>query len=149
MYTIVKDTREKIGSWDFDGQIVRTVKTGDYTIDGMENIICIERKKSISELANNLISKRFYNELRRMDEIKHNFLVLEFSMYDLLYYPQTTNMSYERKKKIQMNGQILLCKLNELMLDYNVQVLFCESRDHAMQVAQSLFKRIDERYGTT
>lgn len=145
-YKIIKDTREKIGSWEFENQEVKTVKTGDYTIEGLEHIISVERKKSIVELASNLVSKRFYNELRRMDDIKHNFLVLEFSMYDLLYYPQTASLSFATKQKIQLSGPVLLRKLNEIMIDYNVKVIFCDNRDNAVQVVESLFKRIYERY---
>ena len=147
-YKVIKDTREKEGSWNFDNQEVRTVKTGDYTLEGFENIITLERKKTITELATILCEQRFYNELRRMDDIKHNFLIFEFSMYDLLYYPQTSNLSFAKKQKIQLTGPVLLKKINEIMLDYNLQILFCDNRDNAMQVATSIFKRIYERYST-
>ena len=46
-YTVIKDTREKDGyffkEYDrCDGMVVETMKTGDYTLKGMENVLCIE-----------------------------------------------------------------------------------------------------------
>ena len=64
-YLVYRDTREKDG-WDFAqsgycaGTEPQTIKTGDYTLHGYENHLCIERKGNVSELA----SFRIYNGRR-------------------------------------------------------------------------------------
>ena len=51
-YTVIKDTREQRG-WIFnksdrcDGMRVETLKTGDYTLGGFEEMVCVERKFSV------------------------------------------------------------------------------------------------------
>ena len=48
-YTVIKDTREQNG-WSFSqydkcaGMEIGTLHTGDYTLRGFEDVICIERK---------------------------------------------------------------------------------------------------------
>ena len=62
-FTIIKDTREKQG-YTFQpsktqyhvckGMVSRKLDTGDYSLEGLEDKICIERKASVVELANNV-----------------------------------------------------------------------------------------------
>ena len=74
-YTVIKDTREQDG-WIFapydrcEGMEVDTLHTGDYTLKGFEDIVCVERKASVSEIATNLGKKKkaFYNEMERMGD---------------------------------------------------------------------------------
>ena len=72
-YVVLKDTREKNG-WNFNSSskclaVARWgLKTGDYTIRGLEKDLVIERKASTGELAMNLGKKRkaFEAEIERM-----------------------------------------------------------------------------------
>ena len=53
-FTIIQDTREQT-PWIFDyektiAQEIGTLKTGDYTLKGFEDKLCIERKGCIEEL---------------------------------------------------------------------------------------------------
>ena len=76
-HIILKDTREKNG-WDFksfDRCIAVAdwgLRTGDYTVKGLEKHLVIERKASTSELAINLGKKRsaFENEIKRMSSFR-------------------------------------------------------------------------------
>ena len=72
-FKIIKDTREKKGhGWWFEedayciGTEVSKVDVGDYAIEGMEHLLCIERKESVSEFAGNCGEKRFHRELEKM-----------------------------------------------------------------------------------
>ncbi|MCW4042004.1 MAG: hypothetical protein NWE83_14790, partial [Candidatus Bathyarchaeota archaeon] len=62
-YDVVKDTREQDG-WFFSeydkcsGMEVRGLHTGDYTMKGYEDVVCIERKGCVSEIAMNLGRKK-------------------------------------------------------------------------------------------
>ena len=73
-FTIIKDTREQDG-YSFaasssryhtcNGMVSRKLDTGDYSIEGLEDLICIERKGCAEELAQNLGQKKhaFLNEI--------------------------------------------------------------------------------------
>lgn len=95
-YTVVRDTREQEGyGWIFDahapdhrsprcaGMVVDTLKTGDYSLVGYEDILAIERKKNFSELWGNYSSKKrpaFEAEMERMSAIKHAHIIIESSL---------------------------------------------------------------------
>ena len=90
-YTVIRDTREREGYHfsKFDkcqGMVVRKLDTGDYTLLGLEDKICIERKGCVEEVAINFGKKKkqFLAEIERMKEFPHKFILLEFSLEDLL-----------------------------------------------------------------
>ena len=62
-YKVIKDTREQNG-WFFtpyekcSGMEVKTLHTGDYTLEGFEDVVCIERKGCVAEIAMNLGKKK-------------------------------------------------------------------------------------------
>ena len=148
-YIVIRDTREQTGwvfkeSTDCYGTEVGTLKTGDYTLKGYEDILCIERKGCITEFANNLVKEypRFCRELQRMeDDHKHCFILLEFQMEDLLNYPFSTSLSARIKKRIRVRGSLLLKRLLEIQLKYKVKILFCG--DKGKKVIESIFKAIN------
>ena len=98
-FHVIKDTREKDGhGWWYDenaycsGTTKAKVDIGDYAIEGMEHLLCIERKESVSELAGNCSEKRFFKELERMGTFPHSFLILEFSWADIERYPEGSSV---------------------------------------------------------
>lgn len=68
MYNIVRDDREKNGYESFPGEevVVKRLDTGDYTIEGFEDVFAVERK-SLNDLATSVGYNRlrFENEIRR------------------------------------------------------------------------------------
>ena len=84
-FRIIVDTREQ-QPWSFEDYSTSIAKldTGDYSIEGLEEIICIERKKSVSEVANNITESRFKDVINRLKEIKYPFVLLEFDLNDVL-----------------------------------------------------------------
>lgn len=93
-FTICIDSREQT-PWTFSGMapdaphcdkalIVPTkrvgLKTGDYSIVGMEDAVCVERK-SLSDLYSTVIHgrERFERELERMKQFDFSALVIEAS----------------------------------------------------------------------
>ena len=64
---IIVDTREQQPwSFDFNEIAVAKLDTGDYSVAGLEEVLCIERKKSVSEIANNIVEKRYKDWTKRM-----------------------------------------------------------------------------------
>lgn len=148
-YKVIKDTREKLG-WDFEenlrcsGTIISGLKTGDYTLEGLENTLCIERKYCVSEIANNLGAKHkpFFREILRMEPYEYAFIICEFSMSELISYPYGSNLSKKIQAKIKMSGNYLLSKVLDIQLKTNVQFLFCDNRSNAIEVAKKIFNKV-------
>lgn len=144
-FTVIKDTREQIG-WFFEksdscnGTEILKLNSGDYTVKGYENQFTIERKGKLSEFVTNLTDPRFYRELERMSQMKHAFLLLEFNMEDVMSWPYGAGLPNERIKYIKTSPHFIIMKVNEIMVKYNVKVIF--AGDNGRDIAYSLFKRI-------
>jgi len=152
-FTVIKDTREQDGYYfsSFDkcsGMIEQKLDTGDYTIQGFEDKVCVERKGCVEELAVNLGQKKhaFLNEIERMKDFPHKFLVLEFSLEDLLKFPDETRIPVKNKAALKITGKYMIKCLMEFALHNNVQILFCGNKYNAFLAVTSIFKRINEMY---
>ena len=126
----------------------RKLDTGDYSIEGLEDKICIERKASVVELANNvgISRKRFEAEIERMKEFPHKFLVLEFSLTDLMDFPEGSDVPNSEIKKLRVTNKYMLRFLMEMQINHNVNVIFCDSKKNAKWTVLSILKRINEKY---
>ena len=180
-YTVIKDTREKDG-WIFspydmcDGMEVNTLHTGDYTLRGFEDVVCVERKASVSEIATNLGKKKkaFYNEMERMRDFNFRYLLLEFSALDVIDYPLSLLNEEDRElyelyksgevddageaielpdfkrfkivEQTKISGKYLIKSLMELSIKYDINVMFCGNKNGAFLICNSLFKRLNELF---
>ena len=152
-FTVIKDTREQEGyhfsKYDkCEGMIERKLDTGDYSIEGLEEKICIERKASPEELATNLGQKKhaFMNEIERMKPFRHKFILLEFSLQDLVDFPEGSRIPESQKAKVKISGKYMLKMLMEFQIKHNIHVVFCGNKYNAFLTLMSLFKRINEMY---
>lgn len=148
MFNVIIDTREQqpwiLESSKINKCISRKLDTGDYTIEGLEDKLCIERKKSVSELAGNLTSARFEKELERMSEYEYNFLLLEFSISDIMDYPIGSKIPKKQWRKIRVRGPFIMSKLARLSLDYGTNVWYCGCKENAEAAAIYLMKQVYE-----
>lgn len=146
-FTIVIDTREQI-PWEFGYHNTATHKldTGDYSIEGFENIIAVERKKSVSELATNLSESRFSDVLQRLSAIKHPYMVFEFDLDEVYNFPVGSDIPKRMWDKLRISGNYIVKRLIEIQLQYNIQVVFCGDANNAERFVVSIMKRIYERY---
>ena len=152
-FTVIKDTREQEGyhfsKYDkCEGMVERKLDTGDYSIEGLEERICVERKASPEELATNLGQKKhaFMNEIERMKPFRHKFILLEFSLQDLVDFPEGSRIPESQKAKVKISGKYMLKMLMEFQLKHNIHVVFCGNKYNAFLTLTSLFKRINEMY---
>jgi ERCC4-type nuclease len=147
-FHIIVDTREQ-QPWSFDNMVKSCAKldTGDYSLKGLEHLLCIERKKSVGEIANNITEKRFKDVVTRMSAIQHSFLLLEFSLDNVLSYPIGSNVPKKLWDKIKISPKFILKHLVELQLLYNIKVLFCGDADNAETMALSIMRKIYELEG--
>lgn len=148
---LIRDTREQKGhGWIFgkaDGFTctkVQTMKSGDYTLEGYEDVLAIERKGSVLEFAQNVTQKRFENELDRLAFIPHTFVILEFDMYELINFPSSSKLGWNIRKNIKITGAFIHKRLNELQLKYPTKFMF--AGPYGQEMAISIMKRITEKY---
>src|SRR6185312_8933976 len=96
-YEVIRDTREQLG-WTFAkhspclGTVSGTLKTGDYTLKGLEETFVIERKRNTAEVAANVAQDRFWRELERLESFALPFIVCEFSLADVLSFPENSGI---------------------------------------------------------
>lgn len=142
-FTVIIDTREQ-QPWAFKEHAVanRKLDTGDYSIEGLEHLLCIERKKSASEFANNIVESRFKDVVMRMSQLKYSFLLLEFDLEDLLIYPIGSTVPKRMWDKIRITPAFLLKNILELQLKHNIIVYFCGDSDNAEKMAAYILKKI-------
>lgn len=116
-FTIIVDTREQF-PYHFTGfradsrhkykpLIIPTkraaLKTGDYSIEGFEDRVAVERK-SLSDLYSSLGGERdrFKREFERLNKLDHAKLVIEASWHEIINHPPLRRPS--------KNGRLLLPK---------------------------------------
>jgi ERCC4-type nuclease len=149
-YTVLKDTREQQG-WVFtksancNGTVETTLPTGDYTLEEYKSELCIEHKGSSGEFARNIVENRFVEELKRMQEIEYPFIVLEFTMSDIIHFPRNSGIPPALWPKLRISPFFLLKKFMEFQYQYKAKIILAGS--HGKDVASSIFKRMIE-YGS-
>lgn len=146
-FTIIIDTREQ-NPWEFGFHDTARQKldTGDYTIQGLENLLAIERKSTVSEIATNLGENRFKDVVERLGKIKHSFIVCEFSLEDIYNFPVGSDIPKKLWDKLRISGGYIVKKLIEIELEHNITPIFCTSSSEAEKFCVSLMKRIYEKY---
>ena len=144
-FNIIIDTREQ-QAWEFPKHTTANKKldTGDYSLGGLEDILCIERKKSVSEIASNITEKRFEDVLERMTAYKYTYMIFEFSLTDVLMYPQGSEIPRHKWKYIRISPNFILKKLSEYMGKYNIRIIFGDSSKNAEKIAMALMRRVYE-----
>ena len=102
---------------------------GDYSIDGLESDIAIERK-TIDDLIGCLTHdrERFERELHNGKALDYFALVVEASLSDLV------NGKYRSKMLPKSAVQSLLA----FSIRYRLPIFFCESRRYGQRVTESL-----------
>lgn len=152
-FLVIRDTREKpehgwewIKSKECDGTQIRKLDSGDYSLEGLEETLSIERKGSISEWVGNLFDDgRLERELERLQLFKHSYVFLEFDFKDLMNYPYSSGIPKNKWRYIKVRGPLVLKKTVELMVKYNkTQFIFCGK--FGKDIALSIFKRIYDKY---
>lgn len=146
-YKVVRDSREKEGNgWWFPesdrciGTVVSKLDTGDYSIEGLENILTIERKQNSAEFAQNITEKRFDRELERMEQFQYGFMILEFSMHDILNFPKNSTIPEYKWPQLQITSKYILRRFIEYQVQYKSKIILADY--YGSVVAESIFKRV-------
>lgn len=149
---IIQDTREKQAvNLDIYGYetVIAKLDVGDYSVEGMESQIFIERKASTGELSNNLGKKKdvFFRELERAKDIPFKYIVCEFSYDDILCFPENSKIPPAKRRFVRMNPGFIISSINKIQEKYDVVFYFCGSKDNATQkiaeIIEECLKKIE------
>lgn len=142
-FTIIVDTREqKPWSFDHHAKANHKLDTGDYSIEGLENTLAIERKRNVSEFANNITESRFPDVVERLSKIKYSFILFEFDMEHVMNFPIGSNIPKRLWNKIRISPAFLLKHILDLQLHHNIKIIFCGNSDNAEKVALSIMRKV-------
>ena len=132
---LVIDTREQLPyrRWrHFNNSasvIVRGLRSGDYSLEGYEDRISIERK-SLEDLVSSLSQgrERFEAELNRASSYPYFALVVECSLRDIA----------EHRYRSRMNARSIFESLTAFSIRYRLPVFFAGDRSYGRAVVESL-----------
>lgn len=146
-FTIIVDSREKqrldfVPDQCWSDIRVNKLSVGDYSVSGLEEVVCAERKANVDELAGNITGRRFTDCLERMSGVKYRYLVCDFPFDDVLNYPASSKIPSGGAK---ISSNFLLSKIAEINVQYGVTTLFCGSRAGSARLILKLFKRVYQR----
>ncbi len=147
-FNVIIDTREQqpLTFWSsaIELAIVSKLDTGDYSIQGMEDILCIERKGSLVEFYNNVSDKRFWREMERMEKFKYKFLVLEFSVSDVDNFPDSVDVPQAVKDGFRLSKKFLMRAISDIQIKYGIHVVFAETRGLSSYLITNIMRRVHE-----
>lgn len=142
-FTIIVDTREQ-KPWNFSNHITANHKldTGDYSVEGLENILAIERKRNVAEFANNITEKRFKDVIDRLSKIPHSFILFEFDFDKVMSFPIGSDIPKKIWDKIRISPSFIIKNIIDLQIEHNINTIFCGNSANAEIIALAIMKKI-------
>ena len=137
---IVIDTREQspltfMKSSVVEGSVRKTLKTGDYSIEGMEHLIAIERKSPMDLFQTmGRGNKRFQRELARTINFDYFAILVECSYMDVI------KKNFPNSHRTKMRGNVVMDILFTLKFKYGIDVIFAHDRSEATAIIRQTFK---------
>lgn len=134
--TILIDSREQRPLMLPNSRIA-TLKTGDYSVEGMTEVVAVERK-SLSDLFGCIghDRERFVRELERLANIRYRALVVEASFDELL-----AGLSYSQVNTHAAAGSIIAWSVR-----YGIPVWFAGSRRNAAGIINKILNKAAEEW---
>lgn len=137
---IIIDTREQQPfvfrkSKLVEGTIRKKLDVGDYSIQGMEHKIALERK-SPADLFKTIGKdhKRFKRELTRAANFEYFAIIVECSFTTVI------DKEFENAHYSHMLGDTVVQICYTLKMKYGVDVIFCNGRNEAMRICRHIFR---------
>jgi len=139
-YKIVVDTREQKPLWK-KNIISKKLDVGDYSIEGYEDKISIERK-SLGDLFGTLGkgNKRFKKELEKAMKYNYFAIVIEGSFSSCL------NKDFKGSHFSKMKGYVILKILFTLHIKYGINIFFTNGRIESKNIIKQIFNSYKNIY---
>lgn len=117
----------------------RALSTGDYSIEGMEAVCCVERK-SLADLFGSVgrEHQRFEREFQRMAEMRFSAVVVEQDEYQVLNNPPG---------RTRIKPEVVLATVEAWAVRYPTKWFFCADRYQAEIRTYRLLDRCYKEFG--
>lgn len=133
-YTIVVDSREQNALWSKD-VVVQKLDVGDYSMLGLTDQICIERKSGLDALATaGKGHNRFNKEIERSKALDYFAIVIEEPYRDLL------QKKFEGAHYSKMRGFVALKTWFSWHVKHNIPLFFANDRGEAKMIIREIFR---------
>ena len=136
---VIVDTREQ-QPYGFDTDRIQTIRSslpaGDYSLEGFEDRVAVERK-SLSDFVSTVIHgrRRFKQELKRLALYDSACVVVEAELRDVLLGHYRTNA----------HPHSVFGSAISITVDYGVPVFFCSDRQVALRYVQEYLLRLHRK----
>ncbi len=140
--TVVVDTREQ-EPYHFDPDSVTTTRralpAGDYSLEGWEDQVAVERK-TLEDLVATVIRshKRFRKEVERLAEFEAACVVVEANLSDIL----------TRGYRSGAHPNAVLGAVLSIVVDFRLPVFFCSDRQAACRFVEGYLRRAHRMVST-
>ena len=137
--TVVVDTREQ-EPYVFDPQCVavtrRALPAGDYSIEGREDSVAVERK-TLEDFVSTVIRsrKRFTRELQRLAGYEAACIVVEADLSDIL----------GGRYRSGAHPNAVLGTILSIVVDFDIPVFFCSDRQAACRFVEGFLLRFHRK----
>lgn len=126
------------------------LKTGDYTFEGFEDIIAIEKKSGLVELLNDLANgyrPTFERFLKRLSEYPVKVIVVEDTLSELSINRALTHIRRKSKGRARLTSRSIYYWVAEIAAKYNIPIIFVGKRakmDLLPEVFRAAFEKANE-----
>jgi ERCC4-type nuclease len=135
---IITDTREQ-RPLDFSKIPARpkvevaTLETGDYSVKGLEAVVCLERK-SVGDLVNTLVRSkaRFAKELERMRAFKYAAIVVEGTRRDIHLHRYRSKIAPRAVEGL----------VNYIWVGTRIPTFWCDDEEMCAEAVYSILKQV-------
>ena len=128
---VLYDKQEK-RPWVLPYKIKRAnLKTGDYTFEGFEDIIAIEKKSGLIELLNDLANgyrPTFERFLKRLSEYPVKVIVVEDTLSELSIQRALTHVRRKSRGKARLTAKSIYYWTAEISTKYGIPIVFVGKR---------------------
>ncbi|MCX6632920.1 MAG: hypothetical protein NTW28_35430 [Candidatus Solibacter sp.] len=142
LVTLIADTREQ-DEYSFDSRLVaverRALPAGDYSVAGLEGVVAVERK-TLDDFVSTVIHsrERFRKELAKLADYRAACVVVEAGLVDVLL----------ARYRGDAHPNAVLGSALSIILDFQIPVFFCSSRQAACQFVQAYLLAAHKRWHT-
>jgi ERCC4-type nuclease len=139
--TIIIDTREQ-EPYSFDPRLAAAVRralpAGDYSVDGLDGIVAVERK-TLDDFVSTVIHsrQRFREELRKLAGYRTACVAVEAGLADIL----------QKRYQGGAHPNAVLGNALSIILDFEIPVFFCGNRQAACHFVQAYLLAAHRRWG--
>jgi len=134
-FNIVYDDREK-RPWtflekDYGVMKKKRLKCGDYSIEGYEDCIAIEKKSGVGELFANLTGRyreTFKRFLKRLSKYPVKCIIVENGFSDSNINSVLYTLRKKSKNRLQLSDDTMYYWVSEIMCKYSIPILFVDKR---------------------